>query len=95
MSLNKNNKKRIKTILEEGPKTTGEIMQRLKEDPTTRGTQRILKGGKIIGYKKKKRESRRNDTPTMNQLSNLMRSVATKTGFCRDNKQAIWELKAE
>lgn len=95
MSRNKNNKKRIRAILEEGPKTTGQIMTRLKDDESTRGTRKITVKGEIVGYKKVKRSNRRLDAPTMNQLCNIMRSVANKEGFCRDTKQVIWELKAE
>ena len=63
MSRNKNNKIRIKAILEEGPKTTGQIMTRLKDDESTRGTRKITVNGKIIGYKKVKRSNRRLDAP--------------------------------
>ncbi len=93
MSRNKNNKERIKKILMDGPHTTGEILNRLKTDETTRGTQKIIKNGKIVGYKKVKRSNRRIDTPTMNQLNNIMRSVAKKDGFCLSTRQVIWASK--
>jgi len=81
---NKRNKERIKIILLDGSiLTTGDIQERLNNLQSSTGPidrQRIYR-------------SRRHDTVSMNQLGNLMRSLATKQGFCPETKQVLWKIK--
>lgn len=81
---NKRNKKRItKILLEGGVLTTGDIQNRLNTQTSTTGSPNT----------RRTYRSKRHDTVSMNQLGNLMRSLATKEGLCPATKQMRWKIR--
>jgi len=81
---------KIKVILNEEQRSTGEIYDMLRFEPSISSSWTKENGDKVYRYSKRLGFY----APTMNQLGNLVRRVATKQGL-NGNKQQLWEIKEE
>ncbi len=81
---------KIKVILNEEERSTGEIYDMLRFEPSINSSWTNKNGVRTYRYSKRLGFY----APTMNQLGNLVRRVATKQGL-NENKQQLWKIKEE